>query len=173
MTDEFPLYEQSRCWDGGGEIPEKRGVLAIFLKEGEEHEQAVPEDWRAKLICNNRLLYIGGSDDLRRRLKEHFSDDNIDNSTFQHSICAMLCSPIDESARGRCCLPGEKPISSWIQAHCTFAYEVDERKEKLIMLFKPPLNSSGNPCKHPLLTDARGECKTLAKMAKYGGEYDR
>ena len=169
MTDEFPLYEQSRCWDDRGEIPKKRGVLAIFLKEGEDHEQAVPEEWRAKLICNNRLLYIGSSGNLQRRLKEHFSDDNIDRSTFQHSVCAMLCANqelcIRTIGKRRGCFYNGKPLSNWIQTHCTFARckheltkeEADRKKGELIRLFKPPLNDIGNPCPHPLMEDARSK----------------
>ena len=47
--------------------------------------------------------------------------------------------------------------------HLPFAYEVDERKEKLIMLFKPPLNRTGNPRPHPLMKSARKKCKVLMR----------
>ena len=168
MADKFPLYEQSLCWDDRGEIPKKRGLLAIFLKEGEEHEQAVPEDWRAKLICNNRLLYIGCSGDLERRFRQHFC--GLASSTFRHSIGAMLCVNQKSSASALAkepCYVDKASTSAWIRKHCTFAYckhklgeeGAEKKKEELIMLFKPPLNYIDKRYPHPLLEDARKKCK--------------
>ena len=169
MTDEFPLYAQSRSWDVGIDIPNQKGFLAIFLKEGEEHEQAVPEEWRQGLIRNDRLLYIGISGNLRTRLKQHFFDDNIDKCTFQHSVCAMLRANKNLYTRtfekGRCCFYDKKPLSNWIQAHCTFTYckhelakeEAGRKKEEFIRHFKPPLNDTNNPSPHPLLKSARSK----------------
>ena len=179
MTDEFPLYEQSRCWDVGIDIPNKRGFLAIFLKEGEEHEQAVPEDWREGLIRNDRLLYIGAAK-LQNRIRSHFSGEESTRDTLRRSIGAMLRQTLNLKPTGltdgdlyRFC--DEEPLSNWIQTHCTFSYcehnlnkkETDDKKREIIQNFKPPLNIEyNNRFCHPKLLEARDICVELAEKSK-------
>ena len=180
MADKFPLYEQSRCWDDRGDIPTEDGFLAIFLKEGKKHDLAIPKKWRKELfsgdfIKNNRLLYIGRSGRLKTRFGEHFTDSL--NSTFRHSIGAMLCVNQKLSAnvptKNSPCSYDKALASDWIRKHCTFAYcehglevkEAKKKKEELIKEYTSPFNIQHNKksC-HPKLRKARSEC--LAKARK-------
>ena len=174
MTDEFPLYEQSRCWDGGGEIPKKRGVLAIFLKEGAKHEQAVPKDWRKELfsdnfIKNKCLLYIGRAN-LKTRIKSHFSSTGSTNDTLRRSIGAMLRSNLKLQPTGLTeedlfRFHDESPLSRWMQDNCTYSYAVDvpKKKKDIIQDLKPPFNIQHNKqfC-HSSLEEALERCVELA-----------
>ena len=180
MANRFPCIIQRRCCDDGAEIPPKDGFLAIFLKEGEEHEQAVPEDWREELLsdnffCNDRLLYIGRSGKLETRFEQHFTRSS--SSTFRHSIGAMLCVNQKLSAnvptKNSPCSYDKALASDWIRKHCTFAYcehgleekEAKKKKEELIKEYTPPFNIGYNEesC-HSKLRKVRSKC--LAKARK-------
>ena len=168
MIDKFPCNTPRHCWNDRIDIPKDKGFLAIFLKEGEEHEQAVPEYWREGLVRDDRLLYIGCGGDLERRFRQHFC--GLASSTFRHSVGAMLCVNQESIASALVkepCYVDKASTSTWIRKHCTFAYcehelekeDAEKKKAELIMLFKPPLNHTGKRYPHPLLEDARKKCK--------------
>ena len=175
--DKFPCNTLRHCWNDGAGIPNKKGLLAIFLKEGKEHEQAIPKEWRKELIDddfirNNRLLYIGFSGKLRERLEQYFSHSSIDMSAFHNSVCAMLCvsenTSISAFEKARYRLHDEKILPTWIREHCTFAYceheeEINKRKKELIEKYTPPLNYSTNPYPHPLLKRHMKQMKNIGK----------
>ena len=154
--DRFPCNVLRHCWNSGANIPNEKGLVAIFLKEGEEHEQAVPQEWRKGLIRANRLLYIGLSRNLRQYLEFNFAYNDKGITTFQQMLYVMLCPSIGASAKEQYHLDDVKLLLSWMWEHCAFAYceceeEVEKKKKELIKQYTPPLNRSDNPRPHPLL----------------------
>ena len=151
------------------------GIYAIFLPD----VSVAPDDWQADLRNENNLLYIGkGESGLRKRLEKHFAGEHSTKDTFRRSAGAMLRASLNlepkyhssASSDGQYSFHQEELLSNWIQEHCTFTFcpmedeDIKAKEKELIKKYTPPLNSSGNPRKHPLLTAARGECRTLAKM---------
>ena len=175
MTNRFPCNTPRHCWNDRIDIPDGKGFLAIFLKEGKEHEQAIPKKWRKKLFSDNftknkRLLYIGKAN-LKTRIKSHFSSKGSTNDTLRRSIGAMLRSDLKLQPTGltkkdlfRFC--DENPLSNWMQNHCTYACTKNILKKKidLIQDLKPPFNIRHNEqfC-HSLLDEALERCKVLAR----------
>ena len=174
MTNRFPCNTPRHCWNDRIDIPDGKGFLAIFLKEGKEHEQAIPKKWRKKLFSDNftknkRLLYIGRAN-LKTRIKSHFSSKGSTNDTLRRSIGAMLRSDLKLQPTGltkkdlfRFC--DENPLSRWMQDNCTYSYavEVSKKKKDLIQDLKPPFNIQHNKqfC-HSSLEKALKKCVELA-----------
>ena len=175
MTTEITLVDKEPLrWNDAVRI-EGIGIYAIFLPD----VSVAPKDWQPDLRNEKNLLYIGkGESGLRKRLKRHFAGKHSTKDTFRRSAGAMLRASLNlkpkyhssASSDGQYSFYQEERLSNWIQDHCTFTFccmraeHIKVKEKELIKEYTPPLNSSGNPHPHPLLKDARCECRKLAKM---------
>ena len=175
MTTEITLVDKEPLrWSDDVRI-EGIGIYAIFLPD----VSVAPKDWQTGLRNEHNLLYIGkGESGLRKRLKKHFAGKHSTKDTFRRSAGAMLRTSLNlkltyhssASSDSQYSFHQEELLSNWIKAHCTFTFccmrseHIKAKEKELIKKYTPPLNSSGNPRKHPLLTAARGACSALAKM---------
>lgn len=175
MDNCFPSFDEALSWSNGISIPNTVGIYATFLNDTAN----LPDDWLDLLNCEDRLLYIGKSNNLKKRLTTHFRRGTT-TDTFRSSIGAILhCSgfldlgPFIPSPNkpDNYAFSKEHLLSCWIQQNFSFSFlpidtEADAitKEATLIKNYCPPINVNNNPKKLTKLKYIRAKCIFEAKQ---------
>jgi len=120
-----------------------------------------------------KLLYIGISNNLKRRIFDYHFEGSADVSSLRESLGCLLANELkiylwvdDHSYTfGK---KGEDKLSKWMAKHARVAWiehnDYEEIEKRAIIRYKPPLNTDENPNKHKALQKLKIALKLCAKL---------
>lgn len=123
-------------------IPNKSGICLICLRKQAQLPD-IGKEVEMEEYDGLRVIYIGISSRLKKRYKDHFKSNNLNNSTLRKSLMAIL--PNEK-------IKDEIALSQWMKDNLLFFYKLKEDpgedKRDLIKNYNPPLNldDNDNPC---------------------------
>lgn len=131
------------------ELPESNGVFLVLLKYSGQLFYFCSTDHApdfSNFTIGKRVMpvvYIGSTNNLRKRIWNQTLNGTADKMTMRKSIGVLMGLNLDPSSdRKRFCIPDEKNLSDWMFENLIFLYcetEDPMAETKLITQYNPPL----------------------------------
>ena len=151
------------------ELPESNGVFLVLLKYSGQLFYFCSTDHApdfSNFTIGKRVMpvvYIGSTNNLRKRIWNQTLNGTADKMTMRKSIGVLMGLNLDPSSdRKRFCIPDEKNLSDWMFENLIFLYcetEDPMAETKLITQYNPPLNIKNNT--NPVNAEFRKELSSL------------
>ena len=164
---DFKIFDPSK--NTLREIPESNGVFLVLLKYSGQlfyfySTEHVPDFSNFTIgKCVMPVVYIGSTNNLRKRIWTQTLNGTADKMTMRKSIGVLMGLNFDPSSdRKRFCISDEKSLSDWMFENLIFLYcetEDPMAETKLITQYNPPLNIKNNT--NPVNAEFRKELSSL------------
>lgn len=164
---DFKIFDPSK--NTLREIPESNGVFLVLLKYSGQlfyfySTEHVPDFSNFTIgKCVMPVVYIGSTNNLRKRIWTQTLNGTADKMTMRKSIGVLMGLNFDPpSDRKRFCISDEKSLSDWMFENLIFLYcetEDPMAETKLITQYNPPLNIKNNT--NPVNAEFRKELSSL------------